>query len=462
MSGGLVTAAYLVAALLFVFSLAGLSKHETARAGNYFGIAGMALALIATLLGPHADAVAWVFVAMLAGGGIGILLAKRVEMTQMPELVAILHSFVGLAAVLVGINSYLSHPVDGNAVMLAIHLVEVFLGIFIGAVTFTGSLVAFGKLRGILLSRPLMLPFRHVLNLAALIFSFGLLLLFVNGTLALWQGVALAIMLPVALAFGWHLVASIGGADMPVVVSMLNSYSGWAAAAAGFMLNNDLLIVTGALVGSSGAILSYIMCKAMNRSFISVIAGGFGTDGVSNDDEQPQGEHREIMAADVAEMLKGSQSVIIAPGYGLAVAQAQYPVQELTSRLNALGVKVRFGIHPVAGRLPGHMNVLLAEAKVPYNIVLEMDEINDDFKETDTVLVIGANDTVNPAAQEDPASPIAGMPVLEVWNAEQVIVFKRSMNTGYAGVQNPLFFKDNTAMLFGDAKDSINAILAHI
>ncbi len=341
-----------------------------------------------------------------------------------------------------------------------IHLTEIFLGIFIGAVTFTGSLVAFGKLRGKISSRPLMLPHRHKLNLLALVVSFLLLWMFVRTESVGLQIFALLIMTVIALAFGWHLVASIGGADMPVVVSMLNSYSGWAAAAAGFMLSNDLLIVTGALVGSSGAILSYIMCKAMNRSFISVIAGGFGTDSsaAAGDDEE-SGEHREINAQDTAELLKNSSTVIITPGYGMAVAQAQYPVAEITEKLRARGIKVRFGIHPVAGRLPGHMNVLLAEAKVPYDVVLEMDEINDDFAETDTVLVIGANDTVNPAAQEDPRSPIAGMPVLEVWKAQNVVVFKRSMNTGYAGVQNPLFFKENTQMLFGDAKASVEAIL---
>ncbi|KFX07507.1 pyridine nucleotide transhydrogenase [Pectobacterium betavasculorum] len=459
MSGGLVTAAYIVAAILFIFSLAGLSKHETSQQGNIFGISGMALALIATILGPDSGNVGWIIVAMAIGGSIGIYLARKVEMTEMPELVAILHSFVGLAAVLVGFNSFLDHGEITDPVMVNIHLTEVFLGIFIGAVTFTGSVIAFGKLRGNISSKPLMLPHRHKMNLAALVVSFLLLLVFVNtGSVAL-QVLALILMTAIALVFGWHLVASIGGADMPVVVSMLNSYSGWAAAAAGFMLSNDLLIVTGALVGSSGAILSYIMCKAMNRSFISVIAGGFGTDGVSSSESEEVGEYREASAEDVADLLKNSTSVIITPGYGMAVAQAQYPVHDITAKLRARGINVRFGIHPVAGRLPGHMNVLLAEAKVPYDIVLEMDEINDDFAETDVVLVIGANDTVNPAAQEDPHSPIAGMPVLEVWKAQNVIVFKRSMNTGYAGVQNPLFFKENTQMLFGDAKDSVEAIL---
>lgn len=372
----------------------------------------------------------------------------------MPELVAMLHSFVGMAAVLVGYNSLLAAPLVDTHAEHVIHLVEVFIGVFIGAVTFTGSIVAFGKLSGSISSSPLNLPHKHKLNLAALVISLLLLMQFLKLDGGL---LPLIIMTVIALAFGYHLVASIGGADMPVVVSMLNSYSGWAAAAAGFMLANDLLIVTGALVGSSGAILSYIMCKAMNRSFISVIAGGFGQEVAISSDEQ-QGEYREMNAEEVAELLKNSRSVVITPGYGMAVAQAQYPVYEITEKLRALGIDVRFGIHPVAGRLPGHMNVLLAEAKVPYDIVLEMDEINDDLSKTDTVLVIGANDTVNPAALDDPHSPIAGMPVLEVWHAKQVIVFKRSMNTGYAGVQNPLFFKDNTFMLFGDAKESVDAI----
>ncbi|MCZ4296255.1 MULTISPECIES: Re/Si-specific NAD(P)(+) transhydrogenase subunit beta [Vibrio] len=454
MSAGLVQAAYIVAALFFILSLAGLSKQESARSGNYYGIAGMTIALIATIFGPDSQGLVWIIIAMVIGGGIGIHFAKKVEMTEMPELVAILHSFVGMAAVLVGFNSYLDAPESATHAEHVIHLVEVFLGVFIGAVTFTGSVVAFGKLRGIISSSPLNLPHKHKMNLAAIVVSTLLLVHFVNADGSMF---ALIVMTLIAFAFGYHLVASIGGADMPVVVSMLNSYSGWAAAAAGFMLANDLLIVTGALVGSSGAILSYIMCKAMNRSFISVIAGGFGQEVVISSDEE-QGEHRETSAEEVADMLKNSKSVIITPGYGMAVAQAQYPVHEITEKLRAQGVEVRFGIHPVAGRLPGHMNVLLAEAKVPYDIVLEMDEINDDFPQTDTVLVIGANDTVNPAALEDPNSPIAGMPVLEVWNAQNVIVFKRSMNTGYAGVQNPLFFKENTQMLFGDAKESVDAI----
>ena len=459
MSTGLVTAAYIVAAILFIFSLAGLSKQETAKQGCYSGIAGMAIALVATIFADNVSGLGWIIIAMLIGAALGIYKAKKVEMTEMPELIALLHSFVGLAAVLVGFNSFID---AGNVAeeMHTIHLVEVFLGIFIGAVTFTGSLVAFGKLNGKISSKPLKLPHKHKLNLAALLVSFVLMLVFVsaNGS---WF--AMIVMTAIALAFGWHLVASIGGADMPVVVSMLNSYSGWAAAAAGFMLSNDLLIVTGALVGSSGAILSYIMCQAMNRSFISVIAGGFGTDGAAAaSGSEEVGEYREVKPADVAAMLKGAGSVIITPGYGMAVAQAQYPVAEITDLLRKQGVNVRFGIHPVAGRLPGHMNVLLAEAKVPYDIVLEMDEINDDFPDTDVVLVIGANDTVNPAAQTDPNSPIAGMPVLEVWKAKEVVVFKRSMNTGYAGVQNPLFFNENTVMCFGDAKGTVDEILAEL
>ena len=460
MSFGFVTAAYIVAAILFIMSLAGLSKHETAKAGCWYGIVGMGIALIATIFGPDSHGTFWILVAMAIGGFIGVRKALKVEMTEMPELVAVLHSFVGLAAVLVGFNSYgLAHEAD--PVLQNIHNVEVFLGIFIGAVTFSGSLVAFGKLSGKLFGRKvfssaLNLPHKHKLNLAALVISVFLMIFFLNHPENIFP---VLLMTAIALAFGWHLVASIGGADMPVVVSMLNSYSGWAAAAAGFMLSNDLLIVTGALVGSSGAILSYIMCKAMNRSFISVIAGGFGTEVKASSGDEEQGEHRETTAEEVAEMLKNASSVIITPGYGMAVAQAQYPVAEITAKLREKGVNVRFGIHPVAGRLPGHMNVLLAEAKVPYDVVLEMDEINDDFEDTDVVLVIGANDTVNPAALDDPSSPIAGMPVLEVWKAQNVIVFKRSMAVGYAGVQNPLFFKENTQMLFGDAKERVDDIL---
>ena len=454
----LVTAAYIVSAVLFVLALAGLSKHEKAKEGNAFGVAGMVIALVATIWlavsrsNHGALTLVLIAVAMAAGASIGLWRARVVQMTQMPELVAMLHSFVGLAAVLVGYNSFIEPGESASSE--SIHLVEVFLGVFIGAVTFTGSIVAFLKLSARIKSSPLMLPARHWMNLAALLVSAGLLAWF----LASHSVVPLAVMTVIALAFGWHLVASIGGGDMPVVVSMLNSYSGWAAAAAGFMLGNDLLIVTGALVGSSGAILSYIMCRAMNRSFVSVIAGGFGQE-VSVGEDKDYGEHRETQAADVAELLKDAHSVVITPGYGMAVAQAQYPVAELTSQLRKKGVNVRFGIHPVAGRLPGHMNVLLAEAKVPYDIVLEMDEINGDLANTDVVLVIGANDTVNPSAAEDPGSPIAGMPVLEVWKARNVVVFKRSMATGYAGVQNPLFFKENSQMLFGDAKERVEDIL---
>ena len=460
MQAGMVITAYIIAAVLFIMSLGGLSQQESAKRGIWLGIIGMGIALIATLLSPKVmgltTGLSYIIIAMLIGAAIGIYMAKRVAMTEMPELVAILHSFVGLAALFVGINSYLDHA-PLTPVMQNIHLVEVFLGVFIGAVTFTGSLVAFGKLRGIMSSKALNLPHRHKLNLLALLVSAVMLVQFVN------QGgndTHLMIMTLIALVFGWHLVASIGGADMPVVVSMLNSYSGWAAAAAGFLLGNDLLIVTGALVGSSGAILSYIMCRAMNRSFISVIAGGFGNDPIVSDDEE-QGEVQPTTAEEVASMLSNASSVVITPGYGMAVAQAQYQVQDITQKLRAKGINVRFGIHPVAGRLPGHMNVLLAEAKVPYDIVLEMDEINDDFANTDVVLVIGANDTVNPAAKK-PGSPIAGMPVLEVWDAKNVVVFKRGMASGYAGVQNPLFFLDNTKMLFGDAKASCDQIASSL
>ena len=465
---GLIQAAYIAAAILFILALGGLSKHETARRGNTFGMAGMGLALVATLVlaarnsqygdqRPLAVTLGLIVVAMTIGAAIGAWRARTVEMTGMPELVAILHSFVGLAAVLVGFNSYLADDhLEGS--LGTIHDVEVFLGVFIGAVTFTGSIVAYLKLSAKMKSTPLALPGRHLLNLAILISSALLLAWFIpaDGDLGL---VPLIAMTALALLLGFHLVAAIGGGDMPVVVSMLNSYSGWAAAAAGFMLDNDLLIIVGSLVGSSGAILSYIMCKAMNRSFISVIAGGFGSDGGVTGEERDYGEHREVRADEVAELLADARSVVITPGYGMAVAQAQYPVAELTRKLREKGVEVRFGIHPVAGRLPGHMNVLLAEAKVPYDIVLEMDEINADFAKTDVVLVIGANDTVNPAALEEPGSPIAGMPVLEVWHAKDVIVFKRSMATGYAGVQNPLFFKDNSRMLFGDAKDRVEDIV---
>jgi len=459
----LTTAVYIVAALMFILSLAGLSKHETSRSGLTFGIAGMALALAATItsltlstLGSAQSTLGLTLlvVVIVIGAAIGLWRARVVAMTGMPELIALLHSFVGLAAVLVGWNGALDSE-NVAADFVSIHHGEVFIGVFIGAVTFTGSIVAFLKLSARIPSSPLMLPGKNVLNVGALV-GFVALTVWYIANPDIWLLVSVTVL---ALLLGWHLVASIGGGDMPVVVSMLNSYSGWAAAAAGFLLNNDLLIVTGALVGSSGAYLSYIMCKAMNRSFISVIAGGFGIPKPAAAGEEETGEIQEIDAAAVAELLGAADSVIITPGYGMAVAQAQYPVAELTQRLIAKGVTVRFGIHPVAGRLPGHMNVLLAEAKVPYDIVLEMDEVNDDFASTAVVLVIGANDTVNPAAAEDPGSPIAGMPVLHVWEAAKVVVFKRSMSSGYAGVQNPLFFRDNAFMLFGDAKDRVEDII---
>ncbi len=463
-----VQAVYLVAAVLFVLSLAGLSKQETARRGVLLGMTGMGLALVATVAlaldrseRPVGVTAGLILLVLLVGAAVGTWRARTVEMTQMPELIALLHSFVGAAAVLVGFGSYLTEPSTGSeaGTGATVHLVEVFLGVLIGAVTFTGSVVAFGKLSARLRSSPLLLPGRNWLNLAALVACAGLLWWFlVAGDSGL---VPLLLMTAVALALGWHLVAAIGGGDMPVVVSMLNSYSGWAAAAAGFMLGNDLLIITGALVGSSGAILSYLMCRAMNRSFVSVILGGFGAEGgaIAPGGAAEPGTYRETTALEVADRLTAARSVIVVPGYGMAVAKAQYPVADLVARLTARGTTVRFGIHPVAGRLPGHMNVLLAEAKVPYDQVLGMDEINDDFAGTDVVLVIGANDTVNPAAQDDPASPIAGMPVLEVWRAREVVVFKRSMATGYAGVQNPLFFRENTAMLFGDAKEQVDLIV---
>ncbi|WP_432280713.1 Re/Si-specific NAD(P)(+) transhydrogenase subunit beta [Streptomyces luomodiensis] len=458
----------MVAALLFILALAGLSKHETAKAGNTIGIAGMTVALTATAaLTVESDikplGIGLLVGATVIGAVIGLWQARVVEMTGMPQLIALLHSFVGLAAVLVGWTGFLhvENRLHGDAAdelraedLLGVHSAEVFIGVFIGAVTFTGSVVAFLKLSARIKSGPLVLPGKNLLNIGALVAFVALTVWFVIEP-RLWLLIAVTTL---ALLLGWHLVSSIGGGDMPVVVSMLNSYSGWAAAASGFLLANDLLIITGALVGSSGAYLSYIMCKAMNRSFISVITGGFGIEAGPADDKD-YGEHREITAEGVANLLSGADSVIITPGYGMAVAQAQYGVAELTRKLRDKGVNVRFGIHPVAGRLPGHMNVLLAEAKVPYDIVLEMDEINDDFESTSVVLVIGANDTVNPAAAEDLDSPIAGMPVLTVWEADNVVVFKRSMASGYAGVQNPLFFRDNSAMLFGDAKERVEDIL---
>ncbi len=454
----LIQAAYLIAGVLFILSLAGLSHPRSAKAGNVAGRIGMALALVATvglsLLESEqnrAVTAGLITAALLIGAVIGTRVARTVEMTQMPEMIAILHSFVGIAAVLVGFNSYFTEADTQDTV----HVIEIFLGVFIGAVTFTGSIIAYLKLSAKMKSAPLTLPGRNLLNLAALIVSAGLLGWFIAAP-SIWP---LALMTVIALLLGLHLVAAIGGGDMPVVVSMLNSYSGWAAAAAGFMLNNNLLIVTGALVGSSGAILSYIMCKAMNRQFVSVILGGFGAEGGSvATGPQEMGEYHETTPSELAELLEESHSIVIAPGYGMAVAKAQNQVADLTERLRAMGKQVRFAVHPVAGRLPGHMNVLLAEARVPYDIVLEMDEIQDELPETDVVLVIGANDTVNPAAEEDPGSPIAGMPVLQVWKAKHVVVFKRSMATGYAGVQNPLFFKDNAAMLFGDAKEQVERV----
>ncbi len=452
---GLQTAAYIVASILFILSLGGLSNQESAKRAVWSGIFGMALAVAATLLGPTMT-LHWVLIPLLiAGAVIGAVVAQRVEMTGMPQLVAALHSFVGLAALFIGINSDIAGTVDLTRAEVIIHEVEIFIGVFIGAVTFTGSIIAYGKLAGSIDGKALVLPGRHLFNLALIIASVVLMILYMNhaGSWTLW------LMTVLACVLGIHLVMAIGGADMPVVVSMLNSYSGWAAAATGFLLGNDLLIVTGALVGASGAILSYIMCKAMNRSFISVILGGFGGGGGAQ--MEIDGEMVAIEAPAVAEALADARSVVIVPGYGMAVAQAQQSVSELTRRLRALGKEVRFAIHPVAGRLPGHMNVLLAEAKVPYDIVLEMDEINDDFPTTDVVIVVGSNDIVNPAAQDDPNSPIAGMPVLEVWKSQQVFVLKRGAGTGYSGIENPLFFKDNTRMFYGDAKASFDALLGH-
>ena len=474
MHSGLVTAAYIAATVLFILALGGLSNQEKAKRAIWYGIVGMALAVLATILAPGVGAI-WLIVLMVAIGGVGgAIVAARVQMTQMPELVAGFHSLVGLAAVFIGLNADIEagravqalqdgtvETLSGFAATLAhktpvelsIMRVEVFLGILIGAITFTGSIVAYGKLAGKVQSKALTLPGRHMMNIGAGLFCLFLGILYFNGA-GVWTMILVAL---VAGAIGWHLIMAIGGADMPVVISMLNSYSGWAAAAIGFTLSNNLLIVTGALVGSSGAILSYIMCRAMNRNFISVILGGFG--GTSGPALEIEGEQVAIDSDGVAAMLEDAESVIIVPGYGMAVAQAQQPVSELVKRLRAKGKEVRFGIHPVAGRLPGHMNVLLAEAKVPYDIVLEMDEINEDFPDTDVAIVIGANDIVNPSAQDDPASPIAGMPVLEVWKARTSIVMKRSMASGYAGVDNPLFYKDNNRMLFGDAKKMLDEVL---
>ena len=470
-SASLASVAYIGATILFILSLGGLSNPETSRRGNLYGMIGMAIAVLATVLGPRVTAagIPWIIGSMVVGGAIGLYAARKVQMTQMPELVALMHSLVGLAAMLVGFATYIDPAASSGftGAAKAIHEMEIYIGILIGAVTFSGSIIAFGKLSGKIGGNPLLLPARHWLNLAGLlvVIYYGREFLHAE-TMA--QGMTpLIVMTVIALLFGIHMVMAIGGADMPVVVSMLNSYSGWAAAATGFMLSNDLLIVIGALVGSSGAILSYIMCQAMNRNFISVIAGGFGTvsgapaaAGAGGNANAPAGEVNPILAAETAELLRDSKNVIIVPGYGMAVAQAQHTVYEITKFLREKGVNVRFGIHPVAGRMPGHMNVLLAEARVPYDIVFEMDELNEDFPQTDVAMIIGANDIVNPAAQDDPASPIAGMPVLEVWKAKTSIVMKRSMASGYAGVDNPLFYKDNNRMLFGDAKKMLDEVLA--
>ncbi|MDD5332818.1 MAG: Re/Si-specific NAD(P)(+) transhydrogenase subunit beta [Rhodoferax sp.] len=467
MNSSLATVAYIGATILFILSLGGLSNQESSRRGNLFGMIGMTIAVLATVFGPQVNSggYAWIIAAMVVGGGIGLYLARMVQMTQMPELVAFMHSMVGLAAVLVGFATFVDPTAttgfEGSA--KTIHELEIYIGIFIGAVTLSGSVIAFGKLSGRISGNPMLLPGRHWLNLAGLLVVIYFGGVFMQAHTVQDGLVPIVVMTVLALLFGVHMVMAIGGADMPVVVSMLNSYSGWAAAATGFMLSNDLLIVVGALVGSSGAILSYIMCNAMNRSFISVIAGGFGTTSAkptaAAGGAQPAGEVTPVSATETAELLREAKSVIIVPGYGMAVAQAQHTVFEITKLLRDKGVNVRFGIHPVAGRMPGHMNVLLAEAKVPYDIVFEMDELNDDFPATDVTMVIGANDIVNPSAQDDPSSPIAGMPVLEVWKAKTSIVMKRSMASGYAGVDNPLFYKENNRMLFGDAKKMLDEVL---
>ncbi len=463
----LATVSYIGATILFILSLGGLSNQSTALRGNLYGIVGMTLAVLATVFGPSVTmaGIPWIIGAVLVGGSIGLYAARTVKMTQMPELVALMHSMVGLAAMLVGFATFVDPSASAGltGAAHAIHALEIYIGIFIGAITFSGSIVAFGKLSGRIGGSPMLLPGRHVLNLIALLVVVYFGREFLHAATPEAGMLPLIVMTAVALLFGVHMVMAIGGADMPVVVSMLNSYSGWAAAATGFMLSNDLLIVTGALVGSSGAILSYIMCNAMNRSFFSVIAGGFGTVAAApkgaGGAAQPAGEVVPVSAVETAELLREAKSVVIVPGYGMAVAQAQHTVFEITKHLREKGVNVRFGIHPVAGRMPGHMNVLLAEAKVPYDIVMEMDEINDDFPDTDVVMVIGANDIVNPSALDDPASPIAGMPVLEVWKAKTSIVMKRSMASGYAGVDNPLFYKENNRMLFGDAKKMLDEVL---
>jgi NAD(P) transhydrogenase subunit beta len=467
MSASMVTVSYIAAIILFILSLGGLSNPESSRRGNLYGMTGMAIAVLATMFGPRVSpaGIPWIVGALVAGGAIGLYLARTVKMTQMPELVAFMHSLVGLVAMLVGYASYIDPIATAgmSAAETTIHHIEIYVGVLIGAVTLSGSVIAFGKLSGRIGGKPMLLPGRHWLNLAGLVAVIGFGYLFMRAPTAGQGMVWLIAMSVVALLFGVHMVMAIGGADMPVVVSMLNSYSGWAAAATGFMLSNDLLIVTGALVGSSGAILSYIMCRAMNRNFLSVIAGGFGGDSAkpaAKGDAQPAGEVVSVSAQETADLLKEAKSVVIVPGYGMAVAQAQHTVYEITKRLRDMGKTVRFGIHPVAGRMPGHMNVLLAEAKVPYDIVMEMDEINGDFPDTDVAMVIGANDIVNPSAQDDPSSPIAGMPVLEVWKAHNSVVMKRSMASGYAGVDNPLFYKENNRMLFGDAKKMLDEVLA--
>jgi proton-translocating NAD(P)+ transhydrogenase subunit beta len=466
MTSSLSTVSYIGATILFILCLGGLSNQETSRRGNLYGMIGMAIAVVATVFGAQVTThgLPYIIGAMVVGAGVGLYLARIVQMTQMPELVAFMHSMVGLAAMLVGYANFIDPAVAASLTPAeaTIHEIEMYLGVLIGAVTFSGSVIAFGKLSARITGKPVLLPGRHFLNLAGLLAVLYAGYAFVNAHSVAEAMTPMVVMTVVALLFGVHMVMAIGGADMPVVVSMLNSYSGWAAAATGFMLNNDLLIVVGALVGSSGAILSYIMCSAMNRNFLSVIAGGFGTDSgapAAAGAVQPAGEVNPTTATETAEMLKDAKSVIIVPGYGMAVAQAQHTVNEITQALRARGVNVRFGIHPVAGRMPGHMNVLLAEAKVPYDIVFEMDELNDDFPDTDVAIVIGANDIVNPAAQEDPTSPIAGMPVLEVWKAKHSIVMKRSMASGYAGVDNPLFYKENNRMLFGDAKKMLDEVL---
>jgi len=466
----LATVAYIGATILFILCLGGLSGQETSRRGNLYGMIGMAIAVLATVFGPRVTSAgyAYILAAMVVGAAIGLYAARIVQMTQMPELVALMHSLVGLAAMLVGYANFVDPAVTASLTPEenTIHEIEMYIGVLIGAVTFSGSLIAFGKLSARISGKPVLLPGRHWINLIGLLVVIYYGYRFVTVHDLPEQMTAMVVMTVISLLFGVHMVMAIGGADMPVVVSMLNSYSGWAAAATGFMLNNDLLIVTGALVGSSGAILSYIMCRAMNRNFISVIAGGFGTDAsapaAKGGAVQPAGEVHPISAAETAEMLKDAKDVIIVPGYGMAVAQAQHTVYEITKALRERGVNVRFGIHPVAGRMPGHMNVLLAEAKVPYDIVFEMDELNEDFPKADVAMVIGANDIVNPAAQEDPTSPIAGMPVLEVWKARHSVVMKRSMASGYAGVDNPLFYKDNNRMLFGDAKKMLDEVLVSL